>query len=223
MLERDRRATGNGTAVEATQGKRAIPAQRSLQEYSVAAISGTIGVGLVADSTLFSMKYSFATSNRAFIERVRIQCTTIAGFLVPITAGRSLILTRGWGGATNPSGGTSVPILPKMNSLSSPSGFDELNTGDVRVAATVGLTTVGVTFDTAAIRVMSLTHVGTAGSFFEEIIEFNPAAGSAPLVIEPGQLFAIRNTQAFELLAGTFTVGINVAWREVSEFVDDQF
>mgnify|MGYP006375116803 FL=1 len=59
---------------------------------------------------------------------------------------------------------------------------------------------------------MSLVHVGGAGSFYECIFELN-ANESAPLVLQPGQLMAIRNPQVMDA-GGTWQASIRVDWYE---------
>lgn len=198
---------------EVTTNKSALVSlQQRGKGYSISAVTGTIGAALAANSSIFAMRYDAGAGDlRAYIERIRIQFTTIVAFTVPVTAGRRLAIFRGSG--ANTAGGTSLPTMVKKNSALNPlSEFDVAQGGDVRISTTGALTVTGITFETDPIATMSLVHVGGAGSFYECIFELN-ANESAPLVLQPGQLMAIRSPQAMDA-GGTWQASIRVDWYE---------
>jgi len=182
--------------------------------YSVSSVTGTIGAALAANASTFAMHLDPSAPVRAYIERMRIQYTTIVAYTTPITASRRLALFRGSGAAT--AGGTAIATVAKKHSVLSGSEFEAAQGGDIRIATTSALTVTGITFETDPIRTMSLVHAGAAGSFVEQMWELN-AGECHPVVLEPGQLIAIRNPVAMDA-AGTWQLCVNVDWYEAAAF-----
>lgn len=180
--------------------------------HCVTGVSGTVAAALAANSSVFAMRLDPAAgaSYKAYIQRIRLQWTTIVAFTTAVTAGRRLALFRGTGAAA--SGGTSTPPVKKDTSDGN-SQFLTAEGGDVRIATTGALTVTGITFETDPIRTVSLTHVGAAGAFFEQILEFGVSDAGGPLVLNQGELLAIRNPAAMDA-AGTWQLGVTVDWDE---------
>lgn len=183
--------------------------------FCLSGITGTMAAALAANATVFAMRYDLGTSARAYIDRIRFQFTTIAAFGTPVTAGRSIVLSRGVGTAAT--GGTGLPVIPKKQSSSTTSEFSVLDGGDCRISTTTGLTTTGITFEAEPLRIAALTHVGGAGAHYETIWEFN-ASESTPVVIEPGEVLAIRNGPNAMGAGGTWQLTVNVDWHEFTAF-----
>jgi len=201
-----------GNLAEVTTNKSALVSiQQRGNAFSVSAITATINAALAANSSIFAMRFDVgAGTKKARIERIRIAYTTIVAYTVPITAGRRLAVYRG--SSANATGGTAIATVAKKHSSSPDSEFESAQGGDVRIATTGALTVTGITFETNEFATMPLTHLGAAGNFFEEVFEFN-ANESAPIVLEPGQLLAIRNPQAMDA-AGTWQVVVRIDWYE---------
>ena len=181
--------------------------------YCVAGITGTIAAALAANSTVFAMRLDPSSATRlAFIERIRMQYTTVVAYTTPVTAARRLAIYRGSGAAS--SGGTAISTAFSKDSTSASSEFNSANGGDVRIATTGALTVTGITYETPEISNMCLTHVGAAGAFFEEVFEFSTTE-SSPLILQPGQLLAVRNPAAMDA-AGTWQLAIRVDWHETT-------
>jgi hypothetical protein len=178
--------------------------------YAVSAVTGTVGAALVANSSVFAMRLDPSSARLAFIERIRLQYTTIVAYTTPITAGRRLALFRGSGAAAG--GGTAITAAVSKSTTSPLSEFNTAQGGDMRVATTGALTVTGITFEADPIRTMSLVHVGNAGNYAESLWEFH-ASECAPVVLQPGQLLAIRNPAAMDA-AGTWQLVVNVDWHE---------
>lgn len=205
--------SNSSNQTEVTTKKSALVSlQQRGNGYSTSAVTGTMAAALAANSSIFAMRLDVGAGDiRAYIERVRIQFTTIVAFTVPVTAGRRLALFRGSG--NNTAGGTAITTMVKKNSATSPlSEFDTAQGGDVRISATSALTVTGITYEAEPIAIMQLVHVGAVGGFYEWIFEFN-ANGSAPLVLQPGQLLALRNPQVMDA-GGTWQACIKVDWYE---------
>lgn len=181
--------------------------------YSVSSVTGTIGAALAANASVFAMRLDPGSAVLAYIERIRIMYTTIVAYTTPVTAGRRLALFRGSLAAA--SGGTALGAVAK-DSTSSPSECDAAQGGDIRISTTAALTVTGITFEANPIRTMTLVHVGAAGAFVEELWEFH-ASENAPVVLQPGQLIAVRNPAAMDA-AGTWQAGINVDWHEAVSY-----
>lgn len=182
--------------------------------YGISSVTGTMAAALGANSSVFVMRLDPGSANRAFIERVRFQFTTIVAFTTPVTAGRRLGLFRGSGAAA--SGGTAIAVAIAKHSVSATSEFNAANGGDMRISTTAALTVTGITYEAEPLRLVTLTHVGAAGGHYEGIWEFH-ATENAPIVLEPGQLLALRNPVAMDA-AGTWTLNVNVDWHEAPVF-----
>ena len=191
-------------------GLRVSPVPRGYG-FTVAATTGTIAAALDANSSVFAMRLDPGTTKRAFIERIRLEFTTIVAFTTPVTAGRRLALFRGSGAAA--SGGTAIAApVPKSSSASGVSEFGTAVGGDVRIASTGALTVTGITFETNPIDEFSLVHVGAAGAYREAIYEYGSSV-CQPIQLDPGQLLAIRNPVAMDA-AGTWQLAVNIDWFE---------
>jgi len=179
--------------------------------FSTTGVTGTMAAALAGNSTVFAMRLDPSSPVLAYIERIRIMYTTIVSYTTPITASRRLALFRGTGAAA--SGSTAlVPVQKSTTSASSE--FLLANGGDIRISATAGLTVTGITYETDPIRTMTLSHVGSAGNYAETLFEFH-ASECAPIVLQPGQLLAIRNPAAMDA-AGTWQMAVNVDWHEAA-------
>ncbi len=210
-LIQDGRAVAANQAVEnSTKASRGAIVPRVLSNFSMAGTSGTIAAALAANASVFAMRNDIASPRQVFIERLRVQFTTIVAFTVPITAGRRLSLFRGNGAAA--SGGTGLVPVRKGSAVGNVSEVDAANGGDARIATTAALTVTGITFETNPVAEMPLTHLGNAGAFQEFLFEF-AATESAPLILQPGQLLALRTPVLFDA-GGTWQLGVNVAWHE---------
>lgn len=201
-----------GNLAEVTTKKSALVSiQQRGNAFSVSSITGTINAALAANSAIFAMRFDAGAGNKkAYVERIRIAHTTIVAYTTPLTAGRRLAVYRGSG--ANASGGTAIATIAKKHSASADSEFETAQGGDVRIATTGALTVTGITFETNEFATMPLVHAGAAGAFFEQLFEFN-ANESAPIVLEPGQLLAIRNPQAMDA-AGTWQAAVRIDWYE---------
>jgi len=179
--------------------------------YGVSSVTGTMAAALAANSSIFAMRLSPSTTKKAYIQKIRIDFTTIVAFTTPLTAGRRLALFRGMGAAT--SGGTAIACTnAQKSSTYADSQFTAANGGDMRIASTGLLTVTGITFETDPIKTLPLTHVGNAGNFIERVWEFHENE-SEPVVLTPGQLLAIRNPVAMDA-AGTWQATIQAEWYE---------
>lgn len=180
--------------------------------YAYSAATGTLTAAIAANSSFLVMRLSPAASVNAFVDRIRIQFTTIVAFTTPVTAGRRLAMYRGSGAAA--SGGTASAALAVKDSTRPVSNFNSAVGGDARVSTTGALTVTGITYETEPFAIMTLSHVGAAGGFMEDVFEFSE---SLPLVLIPGQLIAIRNPAAMDA-AGTWQMSASIQWREASSY-----
>lgn len=177
--------------------------------YGIAAITGSMAAAIAANALVFAMRLDPAATRPIFIDRIRLQWTTLVAFTTPITAGRRIEIVRGSGNAA--SGGVAT-IPANKNSVEAPSEVSLAQGGDSRISTTAALTVTGITLEAPALRVVPLVHLGNAGAYMESIMEFNPS-DNAPLVLQPGQLMGIRVGQAMDA-AGTWQLGVNVDWTE---------
>lgn len=208
----DGRAVAGNAAVEnANKAFRSCVVPRSSRNFSISATTGTIAAALGANSSVFVMRLDpGAGSVLAFIERIRLQYTTIVAYTTPVTQGRRLALFRGSGAAA--SGGTAIAAVAKKDSTSIDSEIEAAQGGDARISTTGALTVTGITYEALPFAEVSLSHVGAAGAFVEQVWEFT-ANENAPVVLQPGQLIAIRNPVVMDA-AGTWSMTVRVDWHE---------
>lgn len=213
----DGRGIAANQAVEATsKAARVCVVPRTTNSYAVAATSGIIAAALAANSSVFAMRLDPGAGVRAYIERMRVQVTTLTAFTTPVTAARRLALFRGSGAAA--SGGTALTPAAKWTAAAALSQFTAAEGGDARIASTGALTVTGITFETTSLREMSMAHIGASGAFAEHNLEFS-AGESCPIILEPGQLIAIRNPVVMDA-AGTFQLAVSVDWHEARSLGD---
>ena len=179
--------------------------------FTVSSVTGTVAAALAQNSSVFAMRLDPSAGKNAYIERIRLSYTTIVAYTTPVTANRRLALFRGSGAAA--SNGTEITEATKKLASSIDSEFNSALGGDMRIATTGALTVTGITYETNPIRTMSLVHVGSAGNVYDRVFEFGNGETS-PLVLEPGQLLAVRNPVAMDA-AGTWQLAVDVDWYEI--------
>lgn len=205
-------ASGALVDVEADKkASRLVIAPRG-KAYSVSSVTGTIAAALAANSSVFAMRLDPGSPLLAFIERIRLQYTTIVAYTTPVTANRRLAVYRGSGAAA--SGGTALATAAQKDSTSSPSECNSAQGGDIRISTTGALTVTGITYETQEFATMPLVHVGAAGAYSEVIFEF-ATTESSPIILQPGQLLAVRNPVAMDA-AGTWQLAVRVDWHEAA-------
>lgn len=181
--------------------------------YALAAKSGTIAAAAAAGATVFAMRLDpSAGTLRAWLDSIRLSWTTIAAFTTPVTATRSIVITRGNGAAA--SGGTAIPTATKKDSSYSGSEFDSALGGDMRIASTGALTVTGITFESQNFAEMTLIQAGAAGAFYEATYELS--VRNHPIELGAGELIAIRVGPSPMDAAGTWVLGVEVNWREAT-------
>lgn len=181
--------------------------------YALAAKSGIIAAAATSGAAVFAMRLDPAAGAlRAWIDSIRLSWTTITAFTTPVTATRSIVLTRGNGAAA--SGGTAIPTATKKDSSYAGSEFDSALGGDMRIASTGALTVAGITFDSSNFAEMTLAHVGSAGGFYEEIYELS--VRNHPIELVAGELLSVRVGGTTMDAAGTWVLGVEVNWREAT-------
>lgn len=202
-------AASNELAIDATRKALRVSLNSRGAGFFVTGITGTMAAALGANSAIFTQRLdpSAAGAVCAFIDRIRLTWTTIVAFTTPITAGRRLALFRG--SATPNSGGTGLVSVRAHNTFSNLSECDTARSGDIRIATTAALGG-SPSFESDPFRTVALTHVGTAGAYFEKEFEFTPGE----LVLDPGELISVRNPVAMDA-AGTWQLTVDVSWREI--------
>lgn len=204
--------TANPLKGDATyQGVRVHQTQRG-QSFSVSEVTGTVAAALAANSSVFAMRTNPGATLRAYIQRIRLQFSTIVAFTTPVTAGRRLGVFRGAVAAA--SGGTAITVATPKSTTYAASIFDTASGGAMSIATTGALTVTGISYEATPIRVATLAHVGNAGNFVEYVWEFDEQTG-CPIILEPGQLIGIRNPAAMDA-AGTWQLGVSVDWYEAA-------
>lgn len=178
--------------------------------YALGAKTGTLGAALAANASVFAMRLNPGYAGKAYIDAVKLRFTTIVAFTTPITATRSLVLSRGAGAGT--SDGTTISAAPKNDTSYGASNFDVATGGIISIATTAALTVTGITFESTPLGEMTLAHVGAAGAFYEHVYEFSSRAH--PIEINAGEVLAVRVGASAMDAAGTWVLGVEARWRE---------
>lgn len=176
--------------------------------YSVSGTTGTIAAALAANSSVFAMRLDPGAAVKVYLHRLRMQYTTITAYTTPVTAGRRLALFRGSLAAA--SAGTALAAVAHATTDPA-SEVNAAQGGDVRIATTGALTVTGITFEADPLVMWTLSHVGAAGGFSEVVVE----RPDEPIVLQPGQLLAVRNPAAMDA-AGTWTLAVTAIWSEAA-------
>jgi len=203
-------STNTGVEVNTDGALRITDGGAAGPNYTVAAKTGTIAAAAAAGACVFAMRLNPGSTKKAYIEAVKLRWTTIVAFTTPITQTRSIVLTRGAGAAA--SGGTAISAGTKKDSNYASSNYDAALGGDIRIGSTGALTVTGITFDAVNMGELTLAHVGAAGAFYEHVYEFD--ARSHAVEINPGEVLAIRVGPSAMDAAGTWSLGVEVGWRE---------
>ncbi len=201
---------GNNVNANAEGSMYTVDMAPSGNHYTIAAKTGTIAAAAAANAAVFAMRLNPGYSGKAYISVVKVRFTCIVAYTTPVTQTRSLVLVRGAGAAT--SGGTAISTVAKKDTSYGNSEFESALGGDVRISSTGALTVTGITFETVNQGEMTLAHVGSAGSFYEHVWEWENRAHA--LELNPGELMAIRVGPSAMDAAGTWSIGIEVQWRE---------
>lgn len=205
----DGRSTAGLAAIETkTKALRVTSVPRGLQ-YTTAGITGTIAAALAANSTVFAMRMDPGATLVAFVERIRLQYTTIVAYTTAISAARRLHILRSTNSGFAPSGGTALVPVAKHSTFA-PSEFGAAAGGFTAIATTGSLTMTSLTFDTAnSFGVCSLAHLGAAGAYGECIFDFS----DDPIMLTAGQTLAIQNPAAMDA-AGTWQLSVAIDHHE---------
>jgi len=203
-------ASNNGAEVNTKNSLYTVDVSPTGANYALAAKTGVIAAGAAAGAAVMAMRLDPGYGGTAYIEYVRIRFVTTVAFTTPITATRSLVITRGSGAAA--SGGTAILVLTKKNTADPASQFDAAEGGDARIATTGALTVTGITWEAVNFAEISLVQVGAAGAFYEAIYEFNSI--NHHIELNPGQLLGIRVGSSAMDAAGTWMIDVNINWRE---------
>jgi hypothetical protein len=169
-----------------------------------------MAAALAANTSVFTARLDPGTNVKAFITRLTLTWTTIVAFTAPIVAGRRLALFRGVG--AQPSAGTVITTAFKKDNGDLSSEMQTSGGGDMRISATAAITVTGITYEIPEFGIMTLQNVGTAGASKTQVFEFDSAAGG-PVVLQPGEIFAIRSPQAMDA-GGTWQLAVNLEWYE---------
>lgn len=202
--------TNTGAEVNADGSLYTVDVSPTGSNYAVAAKTGTIAAAAAAGAAVFAMRLDPGSTKKAWIESMRLRWTTIVAFTTPITATRSIVITRGSGAAA--SGGTSIATATKKDSTYGISEFDVASGGDIRIATTGALTVTGITWETVNLGEATLIQVGAAGAFYEAVYEFS--VRNHEIELNAGEVLGIRVGPSAMDAAGTWVLGVEVNWRE---------
>lgn len=170
--------------------------------FSISGITGIVAAALAADSVVFAMRCAPATNRRRlYVERVRLQFTTLTAFATPVVAARRLGLYRGSTAALT----DGAALTPVLKDGSTQDATDDLAViSDARISTTAALTPGTFVREANEIDQISLSHVGASGGQHNEVIEFPD-----PQQLLPGELLVVSNQVAMDA-GGTFQLQVSV-------------
>lgn len=202
--------TNTGAEVNADGSLYTVDVSPTGSNYAVSAKTGTIAAAAAAGAAVFAMRLDPSSTKKAWIESIRLRWTTIVAFTTPITATRSIVITRGSGAAA--SGGTSIATATKKDSTYGISEYDVASGGNIRIATTGALTVTGITWETVNLGEVTLIQAGEAGAFYEAVYEFS--VRNHEIELNAGEVLGIRVGSSAMDAAGTWVLGVEVNWRE---------
>lgn len=179
--------------------------------HILSGVTGIMAAALAANSMIFYMRHDPSSPLKVHVDTIRLHWTTITAFTAAVAAGRRLGLYRATGIPTP--GANGVQVNPVMKStVDPPSEVHTVNGGDCRIATTGAIPTTGLTFENDPLALMSLTHVGAAGAWYERVYELGQSE-AAPIILQPGQVLAIRNPVVMDA-GGTWQLLVEIEWNE---------
>ena len=208
--------SNNGAEVKSDGALRVVDGGAGGNCYTTSAKTGTIAAAAAAGACVYAMRLNPGSTKKIYVDSIRLRYTTIVAFTTAVTQTRSLVLTRGAGAAT--AGGTSIPVATKKDTGYALSQADLATGGDIRISTTGALTVTGITWEATNLGELTLAHVGAAGSFYEAVYEFT--VRNHPVELNPGELLGVRVGASAMDAAGTWSLGVEVAWREGTSDID---
>jgi hypothetical protein len=183
----------------------------SLGDFGVSLVSGTMGAGLGAGSSVFHFRWTSST-NLARIKSVRLWAGSIVAF-APGFFRFDLVIARSW--TADGSGGTGVTI--SGNTGKKRTSFASTSVGSLRIATTGGLGAGTWSLDSQGIGSVGGSVTATAG---DKLISptghlFDFDGTNYPIVLAQNEGLVLRATVP---ATGTWTFGVDVDWAELSSY-----
>ncbi len=203
-------ASGNVAEINSDNSLRVVNMKPSGNHFGVGAKTGTLAAAIAAGGLVFGMRLNPGYSGVAYIDTLKLRFTCVVAYTTPITQTRSLVVTRGAG--ANPSGGTNIAVSPTKDTAMGLSNFNTALGGDARISTTAALTVTGITWEATNFGEMTLAHAGAAGAYVEHVYEFGQR--NHPIALHPGEILGVRVGPSAMDAAGTWSLGVEVAWRE---------
>jgi hypothetical protein len=189
--------------------------------YRIAACSGTIAAGLVANSEIFQFRYITATSRICVVQRIQISAgTNLAATAAALTCFRATI-ARGWTVAG--SGGTRFTLTGDQAQLRTSMAVSEVS--DAGISTTGALTAGTKTLDTQDFGAVAF-GIGTGAlttavdlSLIPQTVLFGESDhGCHPLVLANQEGFVIRTGANAFPATMTWHFAVAVQWAEIPAF-----
>lgn len=202
----------DGTSFRALRTSRRPMDYGALGSYAVAARTGTMAAGLVANSEIFQLRWTDVTRLCVITS---VHCSG-GGSIVAFTAGITnleLMVARSWTGVG--SGGTAITLTTNNQKLRSSMGTSLVN--DMRVSSTAALTAGIKTLDAQPIGSVTSSVTATAGTPLWPAVHLYEAAenDSHPIILAANEGIIVRATVP---ATGTWTASLDVTWMEMAAY-----
>jgi hypothetical protein len=183
--------------------------------YSVYHNTGVVAAAAAAGAAVFTLRTDPTGGKSAYIYRVVIDYTTQVAYTTPLSAVRSLVVSRGSGAAA--SGGTSLDtFISYKDPGAAVSEAVIANGGDVRIATTGALTVTGITWQVPQFLQCHLgaSAVGAAGGTKRCEWATNGDQNMHAIELDAGNVLGVRVGPSAMDAAGTWIAAIGVEWCE---------
>ena len=198
-----------------------VRAPEGVGYYQLGAVSGNLtNTTVVANGSLFSMRWAPGNSKLAVIRRVTVNFVQTVGWTAAAAQPIGLYIARSW--TVSDSAGTAVTIAGntnKMRSTNDPSLF--ALPSDVRIASTATLTAGTRTLDTnpIAVGLIAASQVAAAsGNYPQQTITLHDVnTGDHPIVLDNNEGIVLNNMIVWPAAANGL-ISVSVEWFEASAY-----
>jgi len=198
-----------------------VRAPEAVGYYQLGAVTGNLtNTTVVANGSLFSMRWAPGNSKIAVIRRVTVNFVQTVGWTAAAAQPLGLYIARSW--SISDSAGTAITVAAntnKMRTANDPSLFAAPS--DVRISSTATLTAGTRTLDTnpIAVGLIAASQVAVASAVYPQqtIVLHDANAGDHPIVLDNNEGIVLNNMVVWPAAANGF-VSVNVEWFETSAY-----
>ena len=198
-----------------------VRAPEAVGYFQLGAVSGNLtNTTVVANGSLFSMRWAPGNGKLAIIRRVTVNFVQTVGWTAAAAQPVGLYIARSW--SVSDSGGSALTVAAntnKMRTSNDPSLFAAPS--DVRVATTATLTAGTRTLDTnpIAVGLLAASQVAAASANYPQqtIVLHDVNTGDHPIVLDNNEGIVLNNMVVWPAAANGL-ISVNVEWFESNSY-----